>query len=410
MADVGVHYNSDAPRLLHAHAYTRGAEIHIAPGRERDLAHEAWHAVQQKQGRARPTDAATSISDDPALEREADRMGAAAFAGLHDIVRLAQPFSGTTNRREVVQRKKVTSDFGVFETKQFTPDTSGVTILLTFDPDEAKVDASKIAFVQSVKATDEAKKAYAINPTMAGRMVKKGKGKGYTIDASGDVNNPLYFNLKNLGSSEDLKDTPKPSASPVQVGVNTHYDFGYCYKINDTDATKTKSPAAMFDQPEGIARKGAGMTFETTALAIDGVDRGTYYGSVKWGYVMKGTAAALTVAESDIELASAKTPTANFIAPAKLWNLGTTRGDLVVNPTAPGNTKDAYTQEPSGVDGPRLKKGTKLKLKNTLKGSTEPMIEVEVLDGTNAGDVLRIYVSDVKDLGGGDPNKKLPEK
>jgi len=409
MADVGVHYNSDAPRRLNAHAYTRGTEIHVAPGRERDLAHEAWHAVQQKQGRVRPTDVASSISDDPALEREADRMGAAAFAGLHDTVRPAQPCSAAANQEDVVQRKTVSSEFGVFETKQFTPGTSGVTILLTFDPDEAKVDATKIAFVQSVKATDEAKKAFAINPTMAGRMVKKGKGKGYTIDASGEVNNPLYFDIKNLGSTEDLKDTPPPSASPVQVGVNTHYDFGYCYKASATAATKSKHPAAMFDQPEGLARKGAGMTFETTALAIDGVDQGKYYGSVKWGYVMKGPSGAPTVSESDIELASAKTPTANFIAPAKLWNLGTTRGDLVVNPTAPGNKKDAYTETSRGV-GPRLPKGTKLKLQKVIKGTTTSMIEVEVLDGTNAGDVVMIYVADVKDLGGGDPNKKLPEK
>lgn len=334
--------------------------------------------------------------------------------GNQAVQRLLRAIPGVSppaiNRRDVVQRKTVTSDFGDFETKQFTANTSGVTIHLTFNPDEAKVDATKIAFVQSVKATDEAKKAYAINPTMAKRMVKTGKGAGYTIDASGEVNNPLYFDISNLTQSQDLKDTPAPSASPVQVGVNTHYDFGYCYKASATDAAKTKHPAAMFDRPEGIARLGAGMTFETTALAIDGNDRGKYYGSVKWGYVMKGTRAALTVAESDIELASKKTPTANFIAAAKLWNVGTTRGDLVVNPTATGNKRDAYTETSAGAAGPRLAKGTKLKLQQAIKGTTAAMIEVEVLDGTHQGDVVFIYVVDVKDLGGGDPNKKLPEK
>ena len=152
------------------------------------------------------------------------------------------------------------------------------------------------------------------------------------------------------------------------------------------------------------------MTFETTALAIDGADQGKYYGSVKWGYVMKGTPDAPTVAESDIELASMNTPTANFIAPAKLWNVGTSRGVLVVNPTAPGNKKDAYTEKSAGGAGPRLAKGTKLKLQKVIKGTTTSMIEVEVLDGTHQGDVVFIYVADVEDLGGGDPNKKLPEK
>jgi hypothetical protein len=242
-------------------------------------------------------------------------------------------------------------------------------------------------------------------------MVKKGKaGAGYTIDASGEVNNPLYFDIGPLSSTQDLKDTPAPTASPVQVGVNTNYDFGFCHKANPADTAKTKHPAAMFDRPEGIARVGAGMTFETTALAIDGVDRGKYYGSVKWGYVMSGTNAALTVTASDIDLASKGTPTANFIAAAKLWNVGTTRGDLVVNPTSPGNKRDAYTALPAGGAGPRLAKGTKLKLLRTLKGTTASMIEVEVLGGTQAGAVVFIYVEDVKDLGGADPNKKLPVK
>src|SRR6201999_1956312 len=52
---VRVHYNSEQPAQLNAHAYTRGSDIHVAPGQERHLAHEAWHVVQQAQGRVRPT-------------------------------------------------------------------------------------------------------------------------------------------------------------------------------------------------------------------------------------------------------------------------------------------------------------------------------------------------------------------
>ena len=36
---------------MQARAYTQGSEIYMAPGQERHLAHEAWHVVQQKQGR-----------------------------------------------------------------------------------------------------------------------------------------------------------------------------------------------------------------------------------------------------------------------------------------------------------------------------------------------------------------------
>ena len=53
--DVKVHYNSDQPASLQAHAYAQGTDIHVAPGQEKHLPHEAWHVVQQKQGRVQPT-------------------------------------------------------------------------------------------------------------------------------------------------------------------------------------------------------------------------------------------------------------------------------------------------------------------------------------------------------------------
>ncbi|CAK0759689.1 hypothetical protein CCP3SC15_240032 [Gammaproteobacteria bacterium] len=64
-------------------AYAQGTDIHIAPGQERHLAHEAWHVVQQAQGRVRPTTLmmnGTSVNDDKGLEREADMMGERAIA------------------------------------------------------------------------------------------------------------------------------------------------------------------------------------------------------------------------------------------------------------------------------------------------------------------------------------------
>jgi hypothetical protein len=82
MDDVKVHYNSARPTQLQAHAYAQGADIHIAPGQEQHLAHEAWHVVQQKQGRVKPTlqlKGAVYVNDDSGLEKEADMMGAKAL-------------------------------------------------------------------------------------------------------------------------------------------------------------------------------------------------------------------------------------------------------------------------------------------------------------------------------------------
>ncbi|MFY1825220.1 DUF4157 domain-containing protein [Myxococcus fulvus] len=78
--DVRVHYNSAAPAQLQALAYTQGSDIHVAPGQEKHLAHEAWHVVQQKQGRVRPTAElqGAALNDDSGLEHEADAMSARA--------------------------------------------------------------------------------------------------------------------------------------------------------------------------------------------------------------------------------------------------------------------------------------------------------------------------------------------
>lgn len=54
MDDVKVHCNSDKPAQLQAHAYGQGTDIHLGPGQEKHLPHEAWHVVQQKQGRVKP--------------------------------------------------------------------------------------------------------------------------------------------------------------------------------------------------------------------------------------------------------------------------------------------------------------------------------------------------------------------
>ncbi len=80
MAGVQVHRNSSRPAQLQAHAYAQGEHIHLAPGQERHLPHEAWHVVQQKQGRVRATTQRKGIgvNADAALEREADQMGQAA--------------------------------------------------------------------------------------------------------------------------------------------------------------------------------------------------------------------------------------------------------------------------------------------------------------------------------------------
>lgn len=80
LADVRVHRDSPSPALMSSVAFADGNDIHLAPGEERHLPHEAWHVVQQKQGRVRATGQyrGVGVNDDRALEREADTMAARA--------------------------------------------------------------------------------------------------------------------------------------------------------------------------------------------------------------------------------------------------------------------------------------------------------------------------------------------
>ena len=82
MDHVKVHYNSPQPAQLNALAYAQGSDIHVAPGQEKHVPHEAWHVVQQAQGRVQPTmqmKEGTPVNNDPNLEHEADAMGAKAM-------------------------------------------------------------------------------------------------------------------------------------------------------------------------------------------------------------------------------------------------------------------------------------------------------------------------------------------
>lgn len=83
MDHVKVHYNSPQPAQLNALAYAQGSDIHVGPGQEQHVPHEAWHVVQQAQGRVQPTTQMKEgipVNNDPGLEHEADVMGAKAMS------------------------------------------------------------------------------------------------------------------------------------------------------------------------------------------------------------------------------------------------------------------------------------------------------------------------------------------
>ncbi len=140
MDDVKVHYNSPKPAQLQAHAYAQGTDIHIASGQEKHLPHEAWHVVQQKQGRVKPTlqmKGKVNINDDAGLEKEADVMGGKALnlGSSHSTqfkINLNKQFSKGVLQRNLVRDQDIldqrdsTFNWTPFRGKRDDVDTSKV--------------------------------------------------------------------------------------------------------------------------------------------------------------------------------------------------------------------------------------------------------------------------------------------
>jgi Domain of unknown function (DUF4157) len=144
--NVKVHYNSSKPAQLNAHAYAQGSDIHVAPGQEQHLPHEAWHVVQQAQGRVKPTTQmkGTSVNDDVSLETEADVMGAKAQSIQTKAIQLrektitegtAQLATGVVQRQQTdVCLKSASGTYdlnGTPGTFNFTQSSKGSDVLFT---------------------------------------------------------------------------------------------------------------------------------------------------------------------------------------------------------------------------------------------------------------------------------------
>ena len=152
---VKVHYNSAQPARVDAMAYAHGIDIHVAPGQERHLPHEAWHVVQQAQGRVKPTmqmKDGVPVNDDEGLEREADVMGARALASAphrpDGRVRSAgEPPAGVIQRNSRTHRN-VTYNTSPFTYKNETQDRERVTsvIIRGFGAREAGGPEDPISF------------------------------------------------------------------------------------------------------------------------------------------------------------------------------------------------------------------------------------------------------------------------
>jgi Domain of unknown function (DUF4157) len=164
--DVHVHYNSSQPVEVQALAYTQGTEIHIGPGQEQHLAHEAWHVVQQKQGRVMPTIRlqGTPINDNARLEREADDIGkeVASFSESQNPVSNDVMPKSTASAHNVIQRVRTKK-----REKKLRVEMKGKKSKKT-EEEEIVIDEATLALIDDAQNAALAQIAEAIHKTAGG--------------------------------------------------------------------------------------------------------------------------------------------------------------------------------------------------------------------------------------------------
>ena len=102
MEGVQLRQNSSEPGRIGALAFAIDPEIHLAPGADRHLPHEAWHIAQQRQGRVQATGdlGGAAINADQSLESEADHMGQRALTATQSTTQFVRK---NTAKRPVLQ-------------------------------------------------------------------------------------------------------------------------------------------------------------------------------------------------------------------------------------------------------------------------------------------------------------------
>jgi hypothetical protein len=210
-------------------------------------------------------------------------------------------------------------------------DFFGVDIELSFNPSDV-VDADKIALVQAaqtlvisnpVAQTKDAddRIAVEVGPERVPfpRSVHTQKDKdvfksrmlmdadadlGTHIDASPEDRTPLA-GMRNPATGDNSLAGSKPN-----FGI-----FGW----RSDKLDPKKSPAKLVDRPSTGAAEDeeASQTFETAALAVEGVQRGTYYGSVRWGW--KKASSERKAIKIPLEVIKDAAPSPTFFKAAEKW-------------------------------------------------------------------------------------------
>jgi hypothetical protein len=308
---VRVHAGANAAasaQMVGAQAYAVGPDLVFAEGKyaphenigQRLLAHELSHVVQQSggaPGMARPAPVG--------IQRSVQTLGGKWDTDTYALV--------NTGGKDI-----------------------GVTMDRLHFKAEDPVDATKIGLTQMVNSIDNGS-PIALNPTVRSRSIPADKpDAGSHIDRLAERSNPIY-------GMENPTDTGKTLGGSVPA---SNSQWGYHYKTNPeaspgraaARAIPQHQDATLYDKPTLPAHgPNASQLFETSALAVEGRQAGTFYGSVRWGWRAD---ASNKVTIEPLAVVSVGVPSATFTQSATLWNAGktSTGADTVHLPIAAGSS------------------------------------------------------------------------
>lgn len=311
--DVKVHRNSDKPAQLKVHAYAQGTDIHLGPGQEKHLPHEAWHVVQQKQGRVKPTmqmKGEVNVNDDLGLEKEADLMGARALSkdltqrkaisqdasttSLSTIQRVSKEFTRKTGGEDVTNT--VTWENGG-SLKTLTIDDKSPLIAFLVGDTKSVFNTAKIAKVQEnpaknmimVYPIDTSHGIWKIDMSggdfswkfvgeanSSGRLWWKNyftKGKVYfngieNLDNASAIANKIYDNMLGM-----LSYVPSGSESVNDI-ISTSASQGQCHVVNSAMGLLIQAGLASKNVDENVAEQTHDSPFLTPDTGATSVIKG----------------------------------------------------------------------------------------------------------------------------------------
>lgn len=297
MDDVKVHYNSSQPATLQAHAYAQGTDIHIASGQEKYLPHEAWHVVQQKQGRVKPTMQlqGININDQEGLEKEANMMGAKAInipilSGMTEFDTILTQSSYMNYNQ--LQRQEIETFGGTFKTIEYimTDHISkeegqkgvGCKMKLEFNANDT-IDCDNIGLVQTTTPT--VKKGQTSHENYA---ASRGLARATTDIVEDDTVEKARYLDRTDKNVHPIFGAQNPLNEPNIVPESFHSteDKLGTHKLNEFGRVEVNKPATLLDKPGRDWNEGWTViqSFETTSICLDGPMKGDYLGSVEWGY------------------------------------------------------------------------------------------------------------------------------